>query len=211
MMLARRRRVITRLAMALTVVVCSAGCSSVSSPAVTGGTSAVGGPVSGAPPVSSSSSSEAASALPVVEVDLAFHKKVLAMCDEMVAYNVAHQWGNAREYATPQVEQLPEVAAHLGAEPLNRDLPSTVAALGDPGAGASSWARLRGDVAAYATKASAQISAAKSGSVETYNAATVGVDRAFTTIREDLIAAGFHANDSCALLFAPPQAHHGEE
>ena len=167
--------------------------------------------MNGAPSGSSPSSSLAASSLPVVEVDLAFHKKVIALCDEMVAYNVAHQWGNAREYATPRVDQLPEVAAHLGAEPLNQDPPSIVAALGDPGTGSSSWTRLRADVAVYATKVSAQIAAAKGGSVEAYNAATVEVDRSFTTIREDLIAAGFHANDSCALLFAPPQAHHFEE
>jgi hypothetical protein len=140
-------------------------------------------------------------------VDPALRDKLGAVCDRMVAFNLAHQWEDVYAYSEPTVEVLPAVAAHLDAQPVNHDLPKTAAALGTPTKGTESWTRLLASFTSYATTATDQISAAKAGDLKRYLETVAAVAAVDAVVRDDLRVAGFHATDSCTFLFEPPKGH----
>jgi hypothetical protein len=157
-------------------------------------------------PTPSTSSSSTAIAIPD-PVDPALRDKLAAVCDQMVAFNLAHQWEDVYVYSEATAETLPIAAAHLDAEPVNHDLRKIAAALGTPTKGVASWTRLMAGFSRYAETASDQIAAAKAGNLKHYLETVATIASVDAAVREDLRVAGFHANDSCTFLFEPPKGH----
>lgn len=162
---------------------------------------------------SSASASASTSTQPAVAnpdpVDSALRDKLTAMCGDMVAFNLAHQWEDVYSYLQPTADQLPGVAAHLDAEPVNHELMDRVSSFGKPTKGLTSWSRLVADLSTYAATTTDQIAAAKAGNLAHFLETVPAIREIDAQIRDDLRVAGFRPGDSCMFLFEPPKGHYG--
>ncbi|MEP6650603.1 MAG: hypothetical protein ABJA74_11945 [Lapillicoccus sp.] len=143
-------------------------------------------------------------------VDLALRNKLTAMCDEMYAFDRAHQWENPNTYVSPTVDELAGVAAHLEGELVNRELTSRLAGLGTPTAGTGSWTRLVAELESYTKTTNEQITAAKAKDLPHYVETVSAMSSVDAKVREDLRIAGLKPTSTCMLLFTPTAGHLGQ-